>query len=143
MDKQGDIKVFFGRAVEENLDALYGVAVRLTRNLRVLETIAAVAPLLGLLGTVVGMMGAFGKLAAAQNVSPDVLADDIRVALITTASGLAIAIPLTILTNSINIRIRRMEDLVGSGEFELGVAEASVVADIADGLLKELLVRVA
>ena len=32
MDEQGDIKVFFGRAVEENLDALYGVAVRLTRD---------------------------------------------------------------------------------------------------------------
>jgi biopolymer transport protein ExbB/TolQ len=48
-------------------------------------------------------------------VSPDVLAQDISVALITTASGLAIAIPLVLVTASINIRIRKMEDLVGSG----------------------------
>jgi biopolymer transport protein ExbB/TolQ len=60
-------------------------------------------------------MGAFGKLANAKNVSPDVLASDISFALITTACGLAIAIPLILLTASINIRIRRMEDLVAAG----------------------------
>jgi biopolymer transport protein ExbB/TolQ len=43
------------------------------------------------------------------------LAKDISVALITTASGLAIAIPLVLLTASINIRIRKMEELVGAG----------------------------
>jgi biopolymer transport protein ExbB len=68
-----------------------------------------------LFGTVMGMMGAFGKLANQANVSPDVLASDISFALITTACGLAIAIPLILLTASINIRIRRMEDLVAAG----------------------------
>ena len=71
--------------------------------------------MVGLLGTVIGMMGAFGKLAGKQNVNPDVLAGDISVALITTASGLAIAIPLVLCTASINVRIRRLEDLVASG----------------------------
>jgi biopolymer transport protein ExbB/TolQ len=73
------------------------------------------APMLGLLGTVVGMMGAFGKLAIAENVRPDALAKDISLALITTAIGLTIAIPLILCTNSINIRISKLEDLVESG----------------------------
>ncbi len=80
-----------------------------------IRTVIASAPMVGLFGTVIGMMGAFGKLAAASNVSPDVLAKDISVALITTASGLAIAIPLVLLNNFINIRIRKMEDLVAAG----------------------------
>jgi len=79
------------------------------------KTVIASAPMVGLFGTVFGMMGAFSKLATAENVEASALANDIMVALITTASGLAIAIPLVLLTNSINIRIRKMEDLVGSG----------------------------
>lgn len=87
----------------------------LEQRLSWVNTVIKSAPMVGLFGTVVGMMGAFGKLAARQNVSPDVLASDISVALITTASGLAIAIPLVLLVASINIRIRKMEDLVASG----------------------------
>jgi biopolymer transport protein ExbB/TolQ len=73
------------------------------------------APMLGLLGTVLGMMAAFGKLAASENVKPDQLASDISFALITTAIGLAIAIPATACVASINIRIRKLEDQVGAG----------------------------
>ncbi len=79
------------------------------------NTMIKSAPMVGLLGTVLGMMGAFGKLATAENVSPDVLANDISLALITTAGGLAIAIPLVISMASINVRIRKMEDLAISG----------------------------
>ncbi len=80
-------------------------------------TVIKAAPMVGLLGTVVGMMGAFGKLASQdqQKTNPTVLADDISLALITTACGLAIAIPLVLSTASINVRIRKMEDLVGAG----------------------------
>ena len=78
-------------------------------------TVIKSAPMVGLLGTVVGMMGAFSKLAASEQVEATNLADDISLALITTACGLAIAIPLVICTASINVRIRKMEDLVGSG----------------------------
>lgn len=78
-------------------------------------TVIKSAPMVGLLGTVVGMMGAFSKLAAAENVDPTSLADNISLALITTACGLAIAIPLVLSTASINVRIRKMEDLVGAG----------------------------
>lgn len=79
------------------------------------QTIIKAAPMLGLFGTVVGMMGAFGKLSAAAEVSPDKLASDIMLALITTACGMTIAIPLILATASITNRIGRLEDLVGSG----------------------------
>ena len=80
-----------------------------------INNVIKTAPMLGLLGTVLGMMAAFGKLAASQNVKPDMLASDISFALITTAIGLAIAIPGTIAVASINVRIRKMEDLVSAG----------------------------
>ena len=73
------------------------------------------APMVGLFGTVIGMMGAFDNLSTGGNVDSTALANDISVALITTASGLAIAIPLVFCTASINVRIRKMEDLVAVG----------------------------
>ena len=78
-------------------------------------TVIKAAPMIGLFGTVFGMMGAFQTLATAESVEPSKLAGDIRVALVTTASGLAIAIPLMILVANVNIKIAKMEDLVGSG----------------------------
>lgn len=79
------------------------------------NTMIKSAPMMGLLGTVMGMMAAFSKLSASKTVEPDALASDIMFALITTALGLAIAIPLTICTSYINIQIRKMEDLVSYG----------------------------
>ena len=87
----------------------------LDHRLTWVNTVIKAAPMVGLFGTVIGMMGAFAKLAAQENVKPDALANDISVALITTASGLAIAIPLVFCTASINVRIRKMEDLVAAG----------------------------
>jgi len=79
------------------------------------STVIKSAPMIGLFGTVFGMMGAFKTLATAESVEPSALADDINIALRTTACGLAIAIPLMLLTANVNIRIAKMEDLVGSG----------------------------
>jgi biopolymer transport protein ExbB/TolQ len=79
------------------------------------NTVIKTAPMLGLLGTVVGMMGAFGKLAVAENVKPDQLAADISFALTTTAWGLSVAIPLVMCMASVNVQIRKMEDLVSLG----------------------------
>ncbi len=78
-------------------------------------TVIKTAPMLGLFGTVMGMMGAFGKLNSAANVSPSELAGDIRVALETTAIGLSIAVPLVMAMASITNRIRHMQDLVAAG----------------------------
>lgn len=97
------------------------------------------APMVGLFGTVFGMMGAFKTLATAESVEPSLLAGDIQVALITTASGLAIAIPLMILVATVNIRISKMEDLVGSGltrffeAFKVGLTQASPGGDGKSG----------
>ncbi len=87
----------------------------LEHRLTWVNTVIKSAPMVGLFGTVIGMMGAFDKLASAENVKPDQLASDISVALVTTASGLAIAIPLVICVTMINVRIRKMEDLVSAG----------------------------
>ncbi len=79
------------------------------------QTVIKAAPMVGLLGTVLGMMGAFAKLGSGDSVSPDALAEDISVALVTTAAGLSIAIPLVLCMASVNIRIRKLEDRVSQG----------------------------
>ena len=68
-------------------------AVRLTRNLRVLETIAAVGPLLGLLGTVIGMIRIFSVIGNVGMGNPEVLSAGISEAMVTTAAGLIVGIP--------------------------------------------------
>jgi len=78
-------------------------------------TVIKSAPMVGLLGTVMGMMGAFAKLASGDKVDPTQLADDISFALVTTACGLAIAIPLVLSTASIIRDSRKLEDLMGTG----------------------------
>lgn len=71
----------------------------LEKGLVVLATIANVAPLLGFLGTVAGMIIAFGAIAEAGEVEAQLVAGGIKVALITTATGLVIAIPVNIAHN--------------------------------------------
>jgi biopolymer transport protein ExbB/TolQ len=78
-------------------------------------TVIKTAPMLGLLGTVVGMMAAFGKIAADDSVGANALAKDISLALITTVVGLSIAIPLMLASNSLRVRVRKMEDSVETG----------------------------
>lgn len=76
------------------MDAGERVADGLRRYLRLFHAISNVAPLLGLLGTVLGMIQAFETLSAANASSPpDMLAAGISQALITTAAGLSVAIP--------------------------------------------------
>jgi|TARA_B100001063_G_scaffold240941_1_gene266938 biopolymer transport protein ExbB len=65
----------------------------LERNLNMLGTIATISPLLGLLGTVIGMITAFTGLSEVTGANPDALAAGISQALITTAFGLFIAVP--------------------------------------------------
>ncbi|EKV32274.1 Ferric siderophore transport system, biopolymer transport protein ExbB [Caenispirillum salinarum AK4] len=67
---------------------------QLGRGLRLLAVIASLSPLLGLLGTVIGMIGAFQALeTAGSKVDPSILSGGIWVALLTTAAGLVVAIP--------------------------------------------------
>ncbi len=80
-----------------------------------IATCIKTAPMLGLFGTVLGMLGAFGNLEAASNQDPNALAGDIRMALEHTAMGLLVAIPLILILASVTNRIREMEQLVASG----------------------------
>lgn len=71
---------------------------RLSIFLRPLEVIATIAPLLGLFGTVLGMIDAFRAMeAAGAQVNPAVLSGGIWKALLTTAAGLAVAIPVSLI----------------------------------------------
>lgn len=89
----------------------------LQRGLIILASIANVAPLIGFLGTVSGMINAFEAIAAAEQVSAKLVATGISEALITTASGLIVAIPIQLANNFFISRIDR---------FVLEMEEASV-----------------
>lgn len=79
------------------LDSGERVTNGLRRYLRVLNGVSTVSPLLGLLGTVLGMIGAFNAIATADAMGrPEMLAAGISQALLTTAAGLSVAIPALI-----------------------------------------------
>jgi biopolymer transport protein ExbB len=80
----------------------------LERGLVILATVANVAPLMGFLGTVAGMILAFGAIEQAGDVDPSLVAGGIKVALLTTAAGLIIAIPVNIAYNFFVSRIDRL-----------------------------------
>ncbi len=72
---------------------------RLMRSLSMLSTIVAISPLLGLLGTVIGLINAFYSIVVTGSGGPEVVAGGIAEALLTTAFGLIIAIPSLIVRN--------------------------------------------
>ncbi|WP_372714604.1 MotA/TolQ/ExbB proton channel family protein, partial [Ilyobacter sp.] len=78
---------------------------RLERGMWLLGIVAHTTPLLGLLGTVTGMIQAFHAIASYGTGDPSVLAEGISKALITTAGGLTVAIPAVIFYNYFNKRI--------------------------------------
>ncbi|HSH75684.1 MAG TPA: MotA/TolQ/ExbB proton channel family protein, partial [Longimicrobiales bacterium] len=86
----------------------------LERGLVILATIANVAPLMGFLGTVAGMILAFAAIESAGNVEPSLVAGGIKVALLTTAAGLVIAIPVNI---GYNFFVTRIDKLIVDMEY--------------------------
>jgi biopolymer transport protein ExbB len=83
-------------------------ATMLTRRLGVLETVAAVSPLLGLLGTVFGMIRVFATISLAGLGNPETLSSGISEAMVTTAAGLIIGIPALVAYNWLNGRADRI-----------------------------------
>jgi biopolymer transport protein ExbB len=79
----------------------------LERGLVAIATVGNVAPLLGFLGTVSGMISAFAAIAQAEQVSAKLVARGIQEALITTATGLIVAIPMNIMHNFFVAQIDR------------------------------------
>lgn len=78
-------------------------------------TVIKSGPLLGLFGTVLGMMAAFGRIGTGEKVQPSQIADEISIALICTAMGLATAIPLGYILSSLTIRVRLLQESLGTG----------------------------
>lgn len=107
----------FGQGRDEMKEAIEDSANQeipvLERNLSTLSTIGNITPLLGLLGTVFGMVKAFNVIAVMGVGKPEALAGGISEALLTTAFGLSIAIPTIVVYNYLSHRvdklIRKME----------------------------------
>jgi biopolymer transport protein ExbB len=72
-------------------------------------------PLLGLFGTVLGMMAAFGRIGTGEKVQPSQIAGEISIALVCTAMGLGTAIPFNFMLASLTTRIRILQDALGAG----------------------------
>ena len=115
-----EIRIGYAAVEKAMEDAAIEQSARLLRRVEYLTTIGTVAPMLGLLGTVLGMISAFAKIAASQSTGtdPTKLANDISFALLTTAIGLVIAIPLVLAGNLIHVRIGKLQDAV---QHDLGV----------------------
>jgi biopolymer transport protein ExbB len=96
----------------------------LERGLTILASVSNVAPLLGFLGTVSGMINAFAAIAAAEQVSAKLVAKGIEEALITTAAGLSIAVPISLFYSYFVVQIDR---------FVIEMEEAS--SELVDELL--------
>jgi len=77
----------------------------LERNLGILGTLAAIAPLIGLLGTVWGIMRAFSDMAITGSAAPSVVASGVAEALVTTAAGLIVAVPALMFYNYFSRRM--------------------------------------
>tara|TARA_B100000614_G_scaffold7435_1_gene6919 strand:- start:2237 stop:2845 length:609 start_codon:yes stop_codon:yes gene_type:complete len=88
--------------VEKSIDAQANVEMAsLEKNMTWIALCIATAPMLGFLGTVWGMVGAFEAIAAADNISAKIVAEGISQALLTTAFGLVVAVVLQILQNTV------------------------------------------
>ncbi len=100
--------------VEKSIVSYGGVLMaRLEKNLSWITLFIALAPMLGFLGTVVGMVQAFESIEIAGDISPTIVAAGMKVALLTTVFGLIVAIILQVLFNYL---VTKVESLVNSME---------------------------
>ena len=131
------VHALYTRGATTNLERLRAVADRaiVTESQRArslmspLASIASAAPFIGLFGTVYGIMDAFVRIGAAKSASLPVVAPAIGEALVTTAIGLAAAIPAVIFFNSIDKRVGDVisELEAAAGEWVTLIAESSDV----------------
>ena len=86
---------------------------KLEKNLNILGTLGNIAPLIGLFGTVIGIIRAFHSLSVSGSAGPTVIAAGIAEALITTAAGLVVAVPAVVFYN---YYLRRVETVMSEIE---------------------------
>lgn len=97
----------------------------LERGLVWISLMIAIAPMLGFMGTVIGMIEAFNRIEASASLSPDVVAGGIKVALLTTVFGLITAIILQIFYNYI---VNKIDTIVSNME-EASLGLVDIMAD--------------
>jgi len=104
-----------GMEVVEKSVVSYGSVLmgRLEMNLTWISLFIAIAPMLGFMGTVIGMIAAFDAIASAGDISPTIVASGIQVALLTTVFGLIVAVILQIFFNYI---VAKIDGIVNSME---------------------------
>lgn len=113
MARRSGHTVLDGRVLDEAVLSLSG---RLDNGLTLVGILAAIAPLLGLLGTVLGMIGTFDSIALFGTGNARAMAGGISEALITTQSGLLIAIPGLYMRNFLQRRVTNLkQQLVTQG----------------------------
>jgi biopolymer transport protein ExbB len=112
---QGLDKYSEGMEIVEKSIVSYGgvVAGRMERGLSWIALFIALAPMLGFLGTVIGMVEAFDNIEAAGDISPTIVAGGIKVALLTTVFGLIVAIILQVFYNYL---LSKIDSLVSDME---------------------------
>ena len=98
---------------------------KLERGVSWISLFIALAPMLGFMGTVIGMIGAFDAIEAAGDISPSLVAGGIKVALLTTVFGLIVAMILQVFYNLI---IAMMDNIVNKME-DASIHFLDVVAD--------------
>ncbi|MDX1628577.1 MAG: MotA/TolQ/ExbB proton channel family protein [Fulvivirga sp.] len=101
--------------VEKSIIAYGSVEMgRLEKGLVWVSLFVALAPMLGFMGTVIGMIGAFDAIEAAGDISPQIVANGIKIALLTTVAGLIVGIILQVfynyLVSKIDSLVNQMED---------------------------------
>lgn len=92
---------------------------RLERGCSWIKLCIAVAPSLGFLGTVIGMVMAFDQIQAEGDISPTIVAEGMKVALITTIFGIIVALILQVFYNFVNTRIDRLTMQMEEGAINL------------------------
>ena len=112
---QGLLRMDDGVEVVEKAVVSYGSVQmgQLEKGLTWIQLFIAVAPMLGFLGTVLGMIKAFDDIQAAGDISPTIVAEGMKVALITTVGGLIVAIILQFFYNYL---VSRVDSIVNDME---------------------------
>lgn len=106
-------------------EAILGETPRITSNITLMQVISVVAPLLGLLGTVIGMILTFQAITLFGTGDPKTMAGGISTALMTTVLGLCVAIPMTLLHSIVASRSRAVIHV-------LEEQSAGIIADHAE-----------
>lgn len=121
-----DNKAVDAETLELKLDeAILRETPKIERGINIIKILAAIAPLLGLLGTVVGMIGTFQSITLYGTGDPKIMAGDISMALVTTAQGLIAALPLILIHSVVAARGKSIFHI-------LDEQSAGIIAEISE-----------